>query len=128
MKSSSFFFLLLVFAFQISCGDENKKPGNEGGENLVIFFVNDQHGRLNNFAKIKHIVDAEEASGSNVLLLSAGDIFSGNPIVDQYRDKGYPIIDIMNRTGFDLSVIGNHEFVKSGYPFRKQSSCYLFLD
>lgn len=67
------------------------------------------HGQLDNFAKIKHIVDAERAI-TNVLLVSAGDIFSGNPIVDQYNEKGYPIIDVMNKTGFDVSVLGNHEF------------------
>jgi 2',3'-cyclic-nucleotide 2'-phosphodiesterase (5'-nucleotidase family) len=67
------------------------------------------HGQLNNFAKIKHIVD-EAKLETNVLLVSGGDIFSGNPIVDQFSDRGYPIIDIMNQTGFDITVIGNHEF------------------
>ena len=101
--------LLLVVGF-ISCSEkdsENHNPANE--QQLTIFFVNDMHGQLNDFAKIKHIVDAEREV-TNVLLVSAGDIFSGNPIVDQYNQKGYPIIDIMNKTGFDISVLGNHEF------------------
>ena len=37
-------------------------------------------------------------------------IFSGNPVVDNYSEKGFPIIDLLNRTGLDISVIGNHEF------------------
>lgn len=78
-------------------------------ESLTIFFINDQHGELNNFAKIKHIVDGARDS-LNVLLVCAGDMFSGNVIVDQYTEKGYPMIDVMNRTGFDVSVVGNHEF------------------
>ena len=54
-------------------------------------------------------MDAERAV-TDVLLVSAGDIFSGNPIVDQHSEKGFPIIDIMNKTGFYISVLGNHEF------------------
>jgi len=108
-KLFPFLALLLVVGF-ISCkekGSNAPNPSNE--EHLTIFFTNDMHGQLNNFAKIKHIVDAEKEN-TNVLLVSAGDIFSGNPIVDQYNEKGYPIIDVMNKTGYDISVLGNHEF------------------
>ncbi|MEP1097431.1 MAG: bifunctional UDP-sugar hydrolase/5'-nucleotidase [Cyclobacteriaceae bacterium] len=100
------FFLVSV----ISCNkDDSVKPPNSEDQNLTIFFTNDMHGALEDFAKIKHIVDAERAN-TNTLLLSAGDIFSGNPIVDQHEDRGFPIIDVMNKTGYDVSVIGNHEF------------------
>lgn len=104
----SFFSFLLIITF-ISCNDKGTNPAPENEQQLTIFFVNDVHGQLNNFAKIKHIVDTEREV-TNVLLVSGGDLFSGNPIVDQYNDKGYPMIDIMNKTGFDISVIGNHEF------------------
>lgn len=98
---------LLVF---VSCkNDEIPTLESPEEENLIIFFVNDQHGQLDDFAKIKYLVDQEKAE-TNVLLACAGDIFSGNPIVDQYSEKGYPMIDVMNRTGFDISVLGNHEF------------------
>ncbi len=78
-------------------------------EQLTIFFVNDQHGQLQNFAKVKHIVDRARDS-LNVLLVCAGDMFSGSPFVDQHTEKGFPMIDVMNKVGFDVSVIGNHEF------------------
>ena len=102
--SGSFILILLA-----SC--DNQEPSvlisqdENDGQKLTIFFTNDMHGQLNNFAKIKHIVDAERAE-TNVLLVSGGDIFSGSPIVDQYAEKGYPIIDIMNQTGYDATVIG----------------------
>ena len=95
--------LTIIFSCQPSGNQQNQK------EKLTIFFVNDVHGRLNDFAKVKHIVDQAKKETS-VLLVSAGDMFSGNPIVDQYDPKGYPIIDIMNQVGFDISVLGNHEF------------------
>jgi 2',3'-cyclic-nucleotide 2'-phosphodiesterase (5'-nucleotidase family) len=100
------FLLLIIF----SCGNNKEAPQiNTEGDTVTLFFINDPHARLRNFAKIKHIVDKERADG-NVLLVAAGDIFSGSPFVDQYDPKGYPIIEVMNKTGFDLAVLGNHEF------------------
>ena len=104
-------FLLVISVSLWSCGDHKKDEEIQPdlSENLTIFFVNDQHGQLDNFSKVKYIVDGARDS-LNVLLVCAGDMFSGNPIVDQYSQKGYPMIDVMNKTGFDVSVIGNHEF------------------
>ena len=102
--------VLLMFIF--SCNnkeDITDQPQGEEEKNLTIFFFNDPHGQLNNFAKIKHIMEKEKET-SEAILLCGGDIFSGNPIVDQYAEKGYPIIDIMNQVGVDVAVIGNHEF------------------
>ncbi len=106
--------LLLNFLLLFNCSKEN--GGNTTGpenpsvtKDLTIFHINDQHGQLDNFSKIKHIVDIERQS-TNVIVTCSGDIFSGNPIVDYYPEKGYPMIDIMNRVGFDISVVGNHEF------------------
>ena len=104
-----YLFFFLIIACSISCNNDNGSSSGSGDQQLTIFFTNDMHGQLDNFAKIKHIVDAERAQ-TNVLLLSAGDIFSGNPIVDQHSEKGFPIIDMMNQVGYDISVIGNHEF------------------
>jgi 2',3'-cyclic-nucleotide 2'-phosphodiesterase (5'-nucleotidase family) len=44
------------------------------------------------------------------MVVCSGDIFSGNPVVDNHEQKGYPMIDVMNKVGFDISTIGNHEF------------------
>lgn len=102
--------LFIVIIFIGSCTNDNgngEEPGNF--QDLAIFFVNDPHGQLDNFAKLKHLVD-EERAHSNVILACSGDIFSGNPVVDNYPEKGYPMIDMMNKTGFDIAVLGNHEF------------------
>ena len=81
-----------------------------GQESVVIFSINDMHSRIENFSKIKPLIDIEKGKGNKVFFVSAGDIFSGNPVVDNYSEKGFPIIDLLNRTGLDISVIGNHEF------------------
>ena len=83
---------------------------SSGQEKVVIFSINDMHSQIENFSKIKPLIDKEKGKGNKVFFVSAGDIFSGNPIVDNYSEKGFPIIDLLNRTGLDISVIGNHEF------------------
>jgi len=77
---------------------------------IVIVHVNDVHSKINNFPKFKYVLDSLRMVHKNSLLVSAGDLFSGNPIVDFYPQKGYPTIDLMNDCGFNLSVVGNHEF------------------
>ena len=100
--------LLIVFITIFSCTKNNQTADNST-KNLTIFHVNDVHGQIDNFSKVKHIIDAERIK-TNVIVASSGDLFSGNPTVDNYPEKGYPIIDIMNSVGFDIAVIGNHEF------------------
>lgn len=102
---------VLILLVLFSCGKDDGSGviSTDETQELTIFYINDPHSQLTNFAKIKHIVD-EAKQETNVLLVAAGDIFSGSPYVDQYEPKGYPIIDVMNRTGFDVAVIGNHEF------------------
>jgi 5'-nucleotidase/UDP-sugar diphosphatase len=87
-----------------SCSNSNSKETT-----ITIFHVNDVHGQIKNMAKIKHIVDAQKEKNPTILV-SAGDMFSGNPVVDNYKDRGYPMIDIMNQTGFNIAAIGNHEY------------------
>ncbi len=113
MKATFKYLLIFTATFFIfSCSKENETvvttPENTL-KKLTIFHINDQHGQLNNFAKIKDIVTKAKKE-TNVLLVCSGDIFSGNPVVDNHPDKGFPMIDLMNKTGFDISVIGNHEF------------------
>ncbi len=103
------FLFILLFA---SCSKENiVEDSNQDltSKELTIFFVNDVHGQIDNFSKVKNIVEKERIE-TNVLITSGGDLFSGNPIVDNHPEKGYPMIDIMNDIGFDIAVLGNHEF------------------
>ena len=77
---------------------------------LVVYSTNDMHGCIEPFAKIARFMEEERNRQPNVLLLSGGDMFSGNPIVDQYPQRGMPMIELMNRTSYQYAVLGNHEF------------------
>ena len=94
----SFVFFLLFSGFSLS------------QETVVIFSINDPHGSIDNFPRLKTLIENERALNNKVFFVSAGDIFSGNPIVDYHPNKGYPIIDLLNDCDLDISVIGNHEF------------------
>lgn len=113
MKSiKRYLLLILLILISLSCSNNNNEPSptpQDLTKELTIFHINDSHGSLDNFAKIKYIVDQEKKENS-VILTCAGDIFSGNPVVDNYDPKGFPMIDLMNKVGFDISEIGNHEF------------------
>lgn len=100
-------FITIIFSsLFVSCENIRKRSYEI---ELTIFFINDHHSQINNFSKIKYIVD-EAKENKNIIIASSGDMFSGNPLVDFYSEKGYPVIDLMNRTGFDLATLGNHEF------------------
>ena len=112
----SFFF---VYSLVAACSTEASGPlgGNaqlndppQSFKEVVIFSVNDVHGRIDNFGKVKHIIDEARAKYQSVYFVSAGDLFSGNPIVDFHPEKGYPLIDLLSKSGLDVNVIGNHEF------------------
>ena len=99
----------------LSCSSENPEnpepPVVEPEtENIVIFSINDPHGKIQNFGRIKAIIDKEKETESQVFFVSGGDIFSGNPIVDYHPERGFPIVDLMGKAGMDVSALGNHEF------------------
>ena len=100
--------LFVIILFTVSCSKENGGNGTDV-KSLTIFFINDQHAQLDNFSRIDHIVDIERQT-TNVIVACSGDMFSGNPVVDNHPEKGYPMIDLMNRVGFDICTMGNHEF------------------
>ena len=89
------------------CSNDNQIKEKETA--LTIFTTNDMHAQIDHFAKIKYIID-QEREKNPVLVVCGGDTFSGNPVVDNHEDKGYPIIDLMNEAGYNVTVIGNHEF------------------
>ena len=100
--------LAMVLLVQTIVFSQAKKP-HESTE-IVILHANDMHGKIDNFAKLAYLADSLRKSHHYVFLFSAGDNFTGNPVVDMVADKGFPMIDLMNRCGFNLSALGNHEF------------------
>lgn len=87
---------------------------------IVILHTNDMHASLERFPKLAAYKKQIDQQYDHVLLVSAGDIFSGNPVVDFYKEKGYPMVDLMNRVGYRVSTVGNHEFDYGQEIFNKR--------
>ncbi len=102
---------LLAIGFLSACGSLRQTGSATPAERqAVIFAVNDMHAAIDNFPKLAYIVDSLQTIFPDMLLVAAGDNQTGNPVNDQYPEKGWPMINLMNTTGFDISALGNHEF------------------
>lgn len=77
---------------------------------VVILAVNDMHAAIDNIPRLAFMVDSLRKIYPDMLLFSGGDNQTGNPVNDQYSERGLPMIKLMNAVKFDLSAIGNHEF------------------
>jgi 2',3'-cyclic-nucleotide 2'-phosphodiesterase (5'-nucleotidase family) len=86
---------------------------------IVIFHINDIHGKIDNFAKVAAILNAERKSGAEVFFFSAGDNFTGNPVVDLSDPPGEPMWKLLDLLGLDVLSLGNHEFDYGMEPVRK---------
>ncbi|MDD5009327.1 MAG: 5'-nucleotidase C-terminal domain-containing protein [Syntrophorhabdaceae bacterium] len=86
---------------------------------LRILHMNDFHG----FATGEKLIGSNEMQGGisylawladnlrkekPTLLLAAGDMIQGSPFANLFQGK--PVIEIMNKMGFDAMCVGNHEF------------------
>ncbi len=85
-------------------------PASAGEGEIIILSVNDMHASIDQFPKFATMVDSLRTIYPDLLLFSAGDNRTGNPVNDQYDPVNYPMIELMNRLGFDLCTVGNHEW------------------
>ncbi|MDR2907819.1 MAG: metallophosphoesterase, partial [Bacteroidales bacterium] len=104
-KQFAFLGMLWCAFWMVSC-DSNRSDGTE----VVIISMNDIHGTFDYLPKLSAFVKETKAANPNVIVVNAGDRFTGNPYNDYYNEPGLPIIDLENRIGVDVSTIGNHEF------------------
>ena len=101
MKKTIWFFIF--FAFIVCCTWAKETS-------IVIYSTNDTHGSIKNYAKIAKFFQNERLKNPHIIVMSGGDIFLGNPIVDQHEQRGLPMIELMNKVGYEYATFGNHEF------------------
>lgn len=80
-------------------------------KDLVILYTNDVHCAVDDtigYAGVAAYKAQLESAGNYVLLVDAGDAIQGGPIGTM--SDGEYLVDIMNTTGYDIAVPGNHEF------------------
>lgn len=106
MNKFSILILLVLAGITFSATAQHSSKARE----ILILHTNDMHAKIDNMAKLAYLADSLRKTHPYVFLVSAGDNFTGNPVVDMVEDKGYPMIDLMNACKFNVSAIGNHEF------------------
>ena len=120
MKSKKLLWILALLAlvFFLTYRYQREDKGQRQSETAIvtegteidILAVNDMHANIDMFPKFAAMVDSLRAVYPNLLLFSAGDNRTGNPVNDQYDPVNYPMITLMNEVGFDLCAVGNHEW------------------
>ena len=105
MKMKKWFKWLLVAAVAAASLAYLHRP-----RTVVILSTNDMHGKIQRFAHLASAVEQCRDTADMVLLVDAGDRWTGNAYVDRVVERGRPILDLMNRLGYDVVTLGNHEF------------------
>ena len=79
-------------------------------ETVVILSTNDIHAHIEKFPQLAEAVKKCRDTVKNVILVDAGDRWTGNVYCDRAAEPRRPIIDLMNRLRYDVATFGNHEF------------------
>lgn len=117
MKTVLKLFLSGLFLFIMISGNALAQP-----DTLVIVHINDTHshlvpygpkdsqdkGSLGGVARTSTLIKQIKATENNVLLLHAGDVFTGDFMSNKYHIV--PELQFFIDMGFDALTIGNHEF------------------
>ena len=77
---------------------------------IHILATNDMHAQIGVFPQLAALIDSLRTDDPSLLVFSAGDNRTGNPLNDKYEIPGYPMVALMNQVGFNGSTLGNHEF------------------
>ncbi len=119
--------ILAVFSFS-ACSDGGTDEPVIADYELVIFQTNDRHshflglpngdydpsttgdGTVGGAARWFKLIDAERASGADVLLLDAGDFTQGTMLTT--ADNLAADLNFMKEIGYAAATIGNHELDK----------------
>ena len=100
--------LLLAAVMVLSMGISAFAVEGDYTGKTVILHTNDVHGKIQDYAKVAALVDEFEAAGAEVILTDAGDYSQGTVYVSM--SKGADAVTMMNAAGYDIAILGNHEF------------------
>ncbi len=90
---------------------DNGTGSAEAAEDIIILYTNDVHCSVDEnigYDGLSAYKKELEASGYPVLLADAGDHIQGGSIGS--INQGQSIINLMNKAGYDVATLGNHEF------------------
>jgi 2',3'-cyclic-nucleotide 2'-phosphodiesterase (5'-nucleotidase family) len=113
---------VLLFAFLVSAPVFAGPP-----RTLTILHTNDMHATfvpreamwvkttprpmVGGFAELNFVADSVRAGRTDVLMMDAGDVMTGNPITERiyHGASGGALFEMMNMMGYDVWSPGNHD-------------------
>lgn len=127
------FLCWLVLSTSLSLASEQTAQGLSNKKSDLTFTIlhtNDLHSHDESFsehnqpvggiARIAQLIRSIKARTPNTIVIDAGDIFQGTPLFSLY--KGEVEVELLNRAGYDIFTIGNHEFDEGAGNLAKQLS------
>lgn len=105
--------LILVLTLILTCGAafaEEEAPASGMEKDLLVLYTSDVHCGVDSnwgYAGLYEIKNSL-SKDYNVVLVDDGDAIQGEPIGTM--TQGESIIELMNATGYDIAIPGNHEF------------------
>lgn len=120
LKSLGILSLISFFAIGLNSCCKKSQSAQTDENRLVILHTNDTHSaiepdrhNLGGIARRKVVIDSVRNENSNVLLIDAGDAVQGSLYYTLF--SGEVERKLMNLLGYDIRILGNHEFDK-GLP------------
>lgn len=94
-------------------------------DNLIILHTNDTHSQLDpnddnlgGILRRKVLIDSVRAVQPNVLLIDCGDMVQGTLYFSIYKGEAERVM--MNNLGYDIQILGNHEFDNGIEPLTRE--------
>ena len=105
------FFLIFYFLIQTKIILSQIRNLEDQSNDIIIMHLNDVHCGVNDTIGYDGFVlyrDELKRNNPNVISVDVGDHVQGGTLGS--ISEGSVIIDIMNKVGFDVAILGNHEF------------------
>lgn len=100
-----------ALSYYYAAHSNNSKSVSPLKDEIILLYTNDVHCCVDKnigYAGLSAYKKSMKQAGKNVVLIDCGDSIQGEYIGT--ISKGDYIVDIMNKTGYDLAICGNHEF------------------
>ena len=100
--------LLLLCFLACKASDDKRQMPDRPDFPIVIVYENDVHCSVDGYPRLASLRAKQQMATPYVTTVSCGDFVQGEVIGSV--SQGEHIVEIMNRVGYDVVALGNHEF------------------
>ena len=100
--------LLLLCFLTCQASDDKRRMPDRPDFPIVIVYENDSHCAVDGYPRLASLRAQQRMATPYVTIVSCGDFVQGEVIGSV--SWGEQIVEVMNRVGYDVVALGNHEF------------------